>query len=552
MQPGTTGTGTVAARDARALRDAATQVGDGAPEWVPSWGRAMRLLAIGGGLSVFMVAAGWVVGARGADDWAVWTNLMLAVLCSLCAFAGFDRSRGMREPTARFAAVAFGGAAFAHLARALAASSIAIDEPLHVVSAMGELVWFAGLGLFLVRRLDRLPRGARFVHLVDAAMLTAAVSFIVWETTVLPALGDPTTVGLETQAAAIVFPALDVFLAVMVLLSMSFARSASRAFVATGLILLAGAENARHATAHFPTASTLTVDAVFSMLGLLALMAALGLPVGGGIVERRPSLPRLVIVSGFMATAVWVATASYVIGDTPTTVVTIVLGIGAGALWTTSRVADYVQATSWADRLQVNIEELERTKDELRALLDDLPEAVVVLDQDGRIAEANANVLRLTGRVRDDLLGRPFVELFTAEQLPELMGLWARLRDGEQLPPTTLRFDRPDGSSVLLEGSVNMPLSDRNRVVVALRDVTERTAEARRLERARERFRLAFHNAPTGMALSTAGDRRLVDVNDSLAEILGRSRDELLRLAVDDITHPDDRAQHVALLERAA
>jgi len=77
-------------------------------------------------------------------------------------------------------------------------------------------------------------------------------------------------------------------------------------------------------------------------------------------------------------------------------------------------------------------------------------------------------------------------------------------------------------------------------MVVTLRDITSRLREAHDLDVAQERFRLAFHGAPTGMALSGADSGLLIDVNESLATMLGYSRAELLGRATQSITHPDD------------
>jgi len=56
---------------------------------------------------------------------------------------------------------------------------------------------------------------------------------------------------------------------------------------------------------------------------------------------------------------------------------------------------------------------------------------------------------------------------------------------------------------------------------------------------ARERFRRAFEDAPVGMALT---DRRgrVLDVNQALADILGREHDEMLGTLALDYAHPED------------
>ncbi|MGH9011510.1 MAG: PAS domain S-box protein, partial [Acidimicrobiia bacterium] len=59
------------------------------------------------------------------------------------------------------------------------------------------------------------------------------------------------------------------------------------------------------------------------------------------------------------------------------------------------------------------------------------------------------------------------------------------------------------------------------------------------LREAEERFRLAFDNAPIGMAL-VAPDGRFLRVNRSLCDIVGYPAEELVTKTFQDITHPDD------------
>ena len=80
------------------------------------------------------------------------------------------------------------------------------------------------------------------------------------------------------------------------------------------------------------------------------------------------------------------------------------------------------------------------------------------------------------------------------------------------------------------------------RMIGMSQDVTEQKREAEERREARERFRLAFENAPIGMAL-TAPDGRWLQVNRTLCDITGYAEDVLLAGASQDITHPDDRGR---------
>ncbi len=59
------------------------------------------------------------------------------------------------------------------------------------------------------------------------------------------------------------------------------------------------------------------------------------------------------------------------------------------------------------------------------------------------------------------------------------------------------------------------------------------------LEESRERFRIAFANAPIGMALVGA-DGRVLEVNPALAQLLGYSADAVQGMEIADFTYPDD------------
>lgn len=191
------------------------------------------------------------------------------------------------------------------------------------------------------------------------------------------------------------------------------------------------------------------------------------------------------------------------------------------------------------------------TRERMRSLLDDLPDAVLWLDADSRIESANQRAVELTGRSLHDLVGRSFLGMVADDDQADITDRWRRIinADGE----TTLVREREtamfelvdtDGRSHLVEASVHRPTvattDDVPGLVVVLRDVSDRESNVRALEAARRRFQLAFHSAPTGMALVRLDDNKILDANQSLADMLQYSRRFLIGRAIRDITHPDD------------
>ncbi|HEX6715086.1 MAG TPA: response regulator, partial [Thermoleophilaceae bacterium] len=60
------------------------------------------------------------------------------------------------------------------------------------------------------------------------------------------------------------------------------------------------------------------------------------------------------------------------------------------------------------------------------------------------------------------------------------------------------------------------------------------------LRASEERFRTAFENAPIGVALVTVDDGRIIEVNRSLARMLGRPEGLFIGAPLADAVHPDD------------
>jgi diguanylate cyclase (GGDEF)-like protein/PAS domain S-box-containing protein len=84
-------------------------------------------------------------------------------------------------------------------------------------------------------------------------------------------------------------------------------------------------------------------------------------------------------------------------------------------------------------------------------------------------------------------------------------------------------------------------------VFTALVDITGRRALELQLHESEQRFFGAFQHAAIGMAL-THPDGHFIRVNAAVCQMLGYREDELLKLNIADITHPDDLAGDMELL----
>jgi two-component system sensor kinase FixL len=80
-------------------------------------------------------------------------------------------------------------------------------------------------------------------------------------------------------------------------------------------------------------------------------------------------------------------------------------------------------------------------------------------------------------------------------------------------------------------------------------DITEHKRTVRALQQSEERFRGMFERSPIGMAVTDLSGSfgAFVKVNAAFCRMLGYSEDELTRLTIGDVTHPDDRAESLRL-----
>lgn len=194
-------------------------------------------------------------------------------------------------------------------------------------------------------------------------------------------------------------------------------------------------------------------------------------------------------------------------------------------------------------------QEVRSSENRLQSLLKLMPAAVYACDADGRITFFNPRAAELWGReprLNDDhqKFCAAYRCWFGGETLtPEQTPMAVAVREGKSFRNLEPVFERSDGKRVSVLVNIDALFDGAGKPAGAINVFQDVTALKRAEEALREReewHRATFHQAAVGIA-SASLDGRLVEVNNKFCEVFGYTSDEMRKLKISDLTHPEDR-----------
>ncbi|AOP35660.1 histidine kinase [Leptospira tipperaryensis] len=189
------------------------------------------------------------------------------------------------------------------------------------------------------------------------------------------------------------------------------------------------------------------------------------------------------------------------------------------------------------------------------------PELICYHKPDGTYIYVSPIVTSMLGYQPEELIGRNPYDFFNPLDKERIFkNSHEPIQKGSSFGHIEYQFLKKDGRYVWLQTISQPVLNEKKEVTgiltssreyIGLTSIVDESEKKQALEEVRlseEKFFNAFYYSGVGMALVSL-DGKWLEVNPHLLDILGYTREELLKLTFQDITHPDDLQEDLNLVQ---
>lgn len=202
-----------------------------------------------------------------------------------------------------------------------------------------------------------------------------------------------------------------------------------------------------------------------------------------------------------------------------------------------------------------------QSADFYKFLIERSPELICFHDPNGTFLYVSPSVTSMLGYQPEELIGKNPYDYFNPLDKKRIFANSHQpVLEGKKREQVEYQFLRKDGKYVWLQTITQPIFDDRGNVTAllattreysGLNTILEASKNKQALEEVRlseEKFFNAFYYSGIGMALVSL-EGKWLEVNSSLLDIIGYSREEILKLTFQDMTHPDDLTADLSLLQ---
>jgi len=186
-------------------------------------------------------------------------------------------------------------------------------------------------------------------------------------------------------------------------------------------------------------------------------------------------------------------------------------------------------------------EALKQSEERYRVLVDSAPDAIVLVDAEGKVVSCNPATERLTGYRSEELEGKSFLELGTLgpEELPRASKLFKDIMSGQEVEGEDFEttFQHKDGMERWVSIKVRVIRAEEEMVdiLVVARDITERKVAEETLRKSEEKYMRLYNGINEALVLYTLPEFRISHWNKRYEDL----QKLILTKDIEDVTISD-------------
>ncbi|CAA7620883.1 Signal transduction histidine kinase involved in nitrogen fixation and metabolism regulation [Candidatus Terasakiella magnetica] len=181
-----------------------------------------------------------------------------------------------------------------------------------------------------------------------------------------------------------------------------------------------------------------------------------------------------------------------------------------------------------AERLRIQAV-LAAAEARFRNLSERSPIGMFLVDPPGFCSYVNQRWLTMTGRTREQILGRKWCGVIHAGDQYRIRQMWNEVIAARQEFCAEIRIVTADGQIRWVRVHVSAAATDGDDLLVGtFEDITESKGIETRLRQSEEKFAKAFKASPDALVISAQGSGRYIEVNDAFCRLLGRERADFI------------------------
>jgi len=199
-------------------------------------------------------------------------------------------------------------------------------------------------------------------------------------------------------------------------------------------------------------------------------------------------------------------------------------------------------------------EQLRQREVRNRALIENAPDAIILVGADGLLKYLSPATTRILGYVPEELADTDLAKLIHPDDLPTLQKLLDELEQKPGMVVTTqYRSRHQDGSWRWLESAITNLLAEPSVAAFVFNfwDITERKQADETLQKSEKRFRALVEHSMEEISLIDS-DGTLTYESPSERRPLGYPPNSFVGHNLFDLFHPDERASALRLLKKSA